>query len=143
MSTKIEQYLSQPKYNGALETDLPIRSTSSSAGIGYSTGAGGTVTQATSKTTGVTINTVSGQITMNNAALAAAAEVTFTVTNSSVTAADLIITNHVSAGTSGAYLVGISRVAAGAFDVTVTNASAGSLSEAIVIGFAIFRSATS
>ena len=38
---------------------------------------GGTVTQATNKSTGVTLNTESGQITMNDAALAAAAEVSF------------------------------------------------------------------
>ena len=35
-------------------------------GIGYATGAGGTVMQATNKATGVTLNTVSGQITTNN-----------------------------------------------------------------------------
>ena len=40
---------------------------------------GGTVTQATNKSTGVTLNTESGQITMNNAQLDAGTEVTFTV----------------------------------------------------------------
>ena len=43
---------------------------------------GGTVTQATGKSTGVTLNAASGQITMDDAALAAAAEISFTVTNS-------------------------------------------------------------
>ncbi len=43
---------------------------------------GGTVTQATNKATTVISNTESGQITMNGAALADAAEVSFTVTNS-------------------------------------------------------------
>ena len=62
---------------------------------------GGTVTQATNKTTGVTLNTESGQITMNNAALAAAAEVSFTVTNSEIAATDVVVVNHGSAGTAG------------------------------------------
>jgi hypothetical protein len=37
--------------------------------LGYTSAANGTVTQATSKTTGVTLNTSTGQITTNNAAL--------------------------------------------------------------------------
>ena len=104
---------------------------------------GGTVPQATNKGTGVTLNTESGQITMNNAALAAAAEVTFTVTNDKIAATDVVVVNHGSAGTAGAYLLGVSTVAAGSLKVTVTNASAGSLSEAIVINFVALKGASS
>ncbi len=50
---------------------------------------GGTVTQATNKTTGVTLNAASGQITMNGASLAGGAEATFTVTNSEIAATDV------------------------------------------------------
>lgn len=110
-----------------------ISSSSSTAGIGYATGAGGVVTQSTNKTTGVTLNKVCGAITMNNAALAAGAEATFTVTNSAVAVTDLPYAIHSSAGTSGSYLVNTSNVTAGTFDVTVSNVSAGSLSEAIVL----------
>ena len=94
---------------------------------------GGTVTQATNKSTGVTLNTESGQITMNNAQLDAGVEVTFTVTNDKIAATDCVVVNHGSGGTAGSYLVGVSTVAAGSFKVTVTNASAGNLSEAIVL----------
>ena len=52
---------------------------------------GGTVTQATNKTTGVTLNTESGQITMNNAALGAAGEASFTVTNDKIAATDVVV----------------------------------------------------
>ena len=104
---------------------------------------GGTVTQATNKSTGVTLNTESGQITMSDAALTANAEVTFTVTNSKIAATDCIVVNHASGGTAGSYFVGISEVAAGSFKVTVTNASAGSLSEAIVINFVALKGASS
>ena len=104
---------------------------------------GGTVTQATSKSTGVTLNTESGQITMNNAALAAAAEVSFTVTNSEIAATDVVVVNHGSAGTAGSYLVAANTVAAGSFAITVSNVSAGSLSEAIVINFVALKGASS
>lgn len=102
----------------------------------------GTVTQATDKTTGVTLNNRAGAITMNNAALAGGAEATFTVTNSVVAATDVIIVNHASAGTSGAYLVGTGVIGSGTFDIVVSNASAGSLSEAIVINFLVLGTAT-
>ena len=98
---------------------------------------GGTVTQATSKSTTVVLNTHTGQITLHAAALAAGVEVTFTVTNSTVGAADVVVLNHGSAGTAGSYLVGISAVASGSFKATVSNASGGSLSEAIVLNFAV------
>ena len=104
---------------------------------------GTTVTQATNKSTGVTANAASGQITMNNAALAAAAEVSFTVTNSEVAAPDVVVANHGSAGTAGSYLVQANTIAAGSFKLTVTNVSAGSLSEAIVINFVALKGASS
>ena len=104
---------------------------------------GGTVTQATNKSTGVTLNTESGQITMNNAQLNAGVEVTFTVTNDKIAAEDVVVVNHGSGGTAGSYLVGVSTVAAGSFKVTVTNASAGNLSEAIVINFVALKGASS
>jgi hypothetical protein len=52
------------------------------AAIGYVSG--GAVTQATNKSTGVTLNTASGQITMNGAALLDDTNVNFTVTTASL-----------------------------------------------------------
>jgi len=104
---------------------------------------GGTVTQATNKGTGVTLNTESGQITMNGAALADGAEVTFTVTNSKVSATDAVYACHGSAGTAGAYIVSANTMASGSFKVTVANVSGGGLSEAIVINFVALKGASS
>ena len=104
---------------------------------------GGTVTQASSKATGVTLNKPSGQITMNNAALADAAEVTFTVTNSEIAAPDVVVVNHGSAGTAGAYTVNVSAIAAGSFKVTVGNVSGSSKSEAIVLNFVALKGTSS
>jgi hypothetical protein len=67
-----------------------ITSSSATAGIGYATGAGGAVTQLTSKSTAPpAINKLCGQITMNNAALAAGAKVSFAVSNTSCAATDI------------------------------------------------------
>ena len=109
--------------------------------IGYVSG--GAVTQATNKGTSVTLNTTSGQITMNNAALADAAEVTFTVTNDKVAATDTIVVNHGSGGTAGAYWLCVSTVAAGSFKISVGNLSGGSLSEAIVLNYNVIKGAAS
>lgn len=112
--------------------------------LGYNTGAGGTVTQATSKTTGVTLNAQSGQITMNNASLGAGAEVVFTVTNSFVSATDVIIVNVGSgATTNDDYVVGVGAVGAGSFDIYVGNVSAGALTDALVLNFAVISGASS
>jgi len=108
---------------------------------GYITGEGGTVTQATSKATAVTLNKKCGQITMHNASLAADTTVSFTLTNSTIAATDLLVLNHVSGGTAGSYLLN-AQAAAGSASINVRNITAGSLSEAIVIGFAVIKAVT-
>jgi hypothetical protein len=110
-------------------------------GIGYVAGAGGTVTQTTSKSTDVTLNKICGEITLHNASLAANTAVTFTLTNSAVAAGDRVIINHVSGGTFGAY-VADARAAAGSATVMLRNLTAGALGEAVVLGFAIVKAAT-
>lgn len=106
--------------------------------LGYSTEAQGSVTQATSKSTGVTLNKSSGQITMNNAALAGTTNVTFTLTNSLIGIKDVLVLN-VYGGTAGSYNVWVSGLAEGSATITVRNITGGSLSEAIVINFAIIH----
>ena len=106
--------------------------------IGYAAGAQGAVTQLTSKSTGVTLNTSAGQITMNNASLATVTNVTFTLTNSTISAKDVLILN-VTNGTSGAYNCWVSSMAAGSATITLRNISAGSLSEAVVLNFALIH----
>lgn len=109
--------------------------------FGYGTGAGGTVTQATSKATGVTLNKPTGQITMNNAALNADTTVSFTLTNSQISATDLVLVQHVSGGTLGSYTC-TATAAAGSATVYVRNVTAGNLSEAIVLQFAVVKAVT-
>ena len=108
--------------------------------IGYASGAQGTVTQATSKSTGVTLNASAGQITMNNASLATVTNVTFTLTNSTISAKDVLLLN-VTNGTSASYNAFVSSMAAGSATITLRNISAGALAEAVVLNFAIIHCA--
>lgn len=113
----------------------------SGATLGYGTGSGGTVTQATSKSTGVTLSKGTGQITLNNAALAANTTVSFTLTNTLIAATDVLVMNHISGGTAGAYTLN-AQCAAGSASINVRNVTAGSLSEAIVIQFVVIKGVT-
>ena len=115
------------------------------AGLGYGTGSGGTVTQATSKSTAVTLNKPTGQITMNAAALAASTTVAFTLNNSLITTSDNIILTFQNGGasTGQSYQMWVGGSASGLIVINVRNISAGSLSEALVINFAIIKGATS
>lgn len=107
--------------------------------LGYTAEASGTVTQATSKSTGVTLNKSAGQITMNNAALASATNVTFTLTNSSITAKDVVVLSVAAGATAGAYNCWVSGKGTGTCSITVRNISGSSLSEAVVINFAVIH----
>jgi len=108
---------------------------------GYVTGDGGAITQSTSKSTAVTLSTKCGQITMFNDALAGNTTVSFTLTNTTIAATDLLVLNHVSGGTAGAYLLN-AQCAAGSASINVRNVTSGSLSEAIKIGFALVKAVT-
>ena len=110
--------------------------------LGYKAGSGGTVTQETSKSTAVTLNKATGQITLNGAALAGNTNVAFTLTNSTIAANDILVFNHVSGGTIGAH--NFNAVASsGSAVVTVRNITSGSLTDAIVLSFAVIKAVTS
>jgi hypothetical protein len=116
-----------------------VRSTSATGGIGYATGAGGAVTQGTSRTTGVTLNTVAGAITLFTAAGSATWQ-SFTVTNSTVAATDTIIVNQRS-GTD-LYMVHVTAVGAGSFRISFAT-TGGTTSEAPVFNFAVIKAVSS
>jgi hypothetical protein len=128
-----------PALNVTTLTGTSIKSTSATGGVGYGTGAGGAVTQATSSSTGVTVNTPTGQITTVALTTAAGAEERFTVTNSSVAATDVVVlaTTYNGAGTVS---LSVQKVSAGAFDVVITNLHASNaLNALMVINFAVIK----
>ena len=142
--TSTSMVLTTPVLGAATGTSLTLTGNnviSSTGKHGYTTGSGGTVTQATNKATGVTLNKSTGQITLNAAALTADTTVSFTLTNTVIEAGDILILNHISAGTAGSYVLN-AQSATGSASINVRNITAGSLSEAIVIAFAVIKAVT-
>jgi hypothetical protein len=136
--TSTNMVLTTPAIGAATGTSLTATGTivsTGTAGVGYATGAGGTVTQITSRTTGVTINKTSGAITLVSAAGSATAA-TFTVTNSTVAATDVIILNQKS-GTD-LYDLMVTAVATSSFNITFRT-TGGATTEQPVFNFAVIK----
>jgi hypothetical protein len=137
---------SNTQASGVAYSDPEFTTCYASQEIGYATGAQGTVTQLTDKSTGVTLNKSAGRITMNNAALAAGAAVSFILTNSAISINDTIIVNvssNTTGSAAGAYTTYVSYLATGSALITLRNLTAAtSYSEAVIINFAIIHGAT-
>lgn len=116
-----------------------------STSIGYVTGAGGAITQITSRVTGVTLNKVCGSITTDTTSLAAETAAVFTVTNSTIEINDVVVISQRSGSNGGNTSIEVVAVAAGSFDIKVANnnAAAGTAETgAIIINFAIIKAVT-
>jgi len=117
-----------------------VTSSSNVAGVGYRNGAGGTVTQLTSKTTPVTLNTIAGEITMSSAQLGGDSTVSFVLNNTTIANTDVMIVNQVSDANIGFYSFN-SRCNSGNALISVHNMTNNNRSDAIVMRFAVIRSA--
>jgi hypothetical protein len=110
----------------------------SASGLGYAAGAGGSVVQATSKSTGVALNKVCGAITLNGASLPANAVVGFTLTNSTIAPDDYVdVWLKTGAATAGTYRCWSEGNGSGSRTICLQNISGGDLAEAVVLGFGI------
>lgn len=107
--------------------------------LGYTAAAQGAVTQATDKSTAVTLNKSAGRITMNAASLAATTNVSFTLNNSFISANDTLILTISGGATVAAYNVWVNSLSAGSASITLRNTTAGALAEAVVINFALIH----
>lgn len=115
------------------------KETSAAVTIGYAAGAGGSVTQATSRITGVTLNKPCGDITLFNATTSAHQIDSFTLTNSLIGAGDLVVASIKTA--TGVFLATVTSTVAGSCQISIyTPAATGS--EAPVIRFAIIGAAS-
>lgn len=103
----------------------------------FANGIAAAVTQQTNKSTTVASNTLGAYITMNNAQLLTATTVSFTWTNSFITADSVVLCSHSRDGTAGAYTVTVFPTA-GSGSVSVRNITAGNLSEAITLYCRVF-----
>jgi replicative DNA helicase len=114
------------------------------AGLGYGPGAGGTVTQATSKSTAVTLNKPCGQITMNNSALSAGSTEAFNMHNNIQTAlSDHCIASGANTVDQINYQIWAVNNGAGIVRFFIKNIGTVTKSDALVINFAIIKGATS
>lgn len=108
--------------------------------LGFGTGAGGTVTQLTSRATGVTLNKPTGQITLFAGSMASQAIVEFTLTNSFIEAADIIIVNFKSGITAADYSLQVTAVAVGSCKIAMKHTGTGaSPADTPVLSFAIIK----
>ena len=115
-----------------------ITANSGAASIGFGAGAGSSVTQTTSRTTGVTINYSCGKITLVSAANSGSWQ-SFTVTNNKVAATDTIIVNQ-SAGTDIQAFI-VTNVAAGSFKISFASLG-GTTTESPAVNFAVIKAVT-
>ena len=104
---------------------------------------GGTVIQGGGvRTTGVEINNYSGQVTVDDNSLAALTIVTHTVTNTKVSATDVIVLSKVSGDADTSAWV--NAVASGSFNVSLRNNHDSSAdTTAFVYNFVVIKGATS
>lgn len=109
-------------------------------GIGYSTGAGSSVTQITSKATPVSLSKTCGRITLSNSSLAAATSASFTLTNTTIAATDVVLVSIASGATTGAYNVIADTISVGSCVISIRNLTAGALAEAVVLNFVVIKS---
>ena len=96
----------------------------------------GTVTQITSKTTGVTLNTNKGVITTVALTDAADTSFVFTLTNSNITATSHIILTALNSGNGSAHVEQVSQTAGSAV-IKVTNIGTAAFNSLIKINYTI------
>jgi len=115
--------------------------TTTGNGVGYATGSGGVITQSTNRTTGVTLNKPTGQITLFSQAMANTTSNTFIFTNSTIAANDFLLINHWSGGTLGNYTFA-SNTSAGQANVTIKAINTVT-AEAPVLQYVVIKGAAS
>ena len=147
-------WIKRGEYRAVLPTDtinlIPVGAKDSSRDDGYlplavnaaplqSLYNTGNITQATSITTAVTINTLNGIITTVASTLAAGTKTFFTVNNTNVLAGSKIIVSvEYDEAATGIAVVGVSDIVDGSFKVVLSNASgAAALNNVVKIHFLI------
>lgn len=121
----------------ALQTVVP----DGAHGVGYATGAGGTVTQLVAKTSGITLNALTGTITLANSALGGFTASSFTWLNSALGSNDVVVPMITSsAANPGTYAIVVQAHQSSA-TVWVANNSSGSQTEAPLVSFVVIKGA--
>ena len=112
--------------------------------VGFTTGNGGTVTQLTSRTTGVTLNAPSGQITLVAASIPGLDSQEFTLTNSYIAATDVVLVTFGSGLTADHYDVTVTQTSAGSCKISIHNVNNSATPiDTPVINFVVFKGVNS
>jgi len=133
---------------GATPAGVKGTTVEATTSIGYPVGTGGTVTQLTSRTTGVTLNKITGSITLFAAAIAGREADEFTLTNSTIGANDVVmvsIKSGAAAATRKYYQTHVVATAAGSCVISVGNLDNSSIptagTESPVLQFVVIKGA--
>lgn len=112
-------------------------------GLGYGTGSGGTVTQTTDKSTTVTLNKTNGQIQLTGSSISAGSVVSFQLNNNKISSTDTVYIS-VSSGMSsgGSYNISVDSTANGSCIISIRNLTGGTLSEPLILNFAVLKVVT-
>lgn len=125
-----------PKTGGTVTGNLLV----GSGVIGYGAGSGGTVTQPTSKSTGVGLNKPCGMITTHAESLAAGAVANFVLNNAFIASTDMVVVCIGFNGGAGPnYRVSTTTGLEGQAVIGLHNASGAARAEAIEIHFAVIK----
>lgn len=125
-------------------TSITSQSFKTTNDIGYTTGAGGAVTQITSRTTGVTLNKPSGQITLVAGSISGLSTQEFTLTNSFIAATDVVLASFGAGLTASQYDVTVTATAAGSCNIAVHNVNnTATPTDTPVINFVVFKGVNS
>lgn len=125
-------------------TSITSQSFKATNDIGFTTGAGGTVTQTTSRTTGVTLNKPCGQITLVAGSISGLSSQEFTLTNSYIAATDVVLVTFGSGLTATTYDVTVTETSAGSCKISVHNVNnSATPTDTPVINFVVFKGVTS
>lgn len=112
--------------------------------IGFTTTNGGTVTQTTSRTTGVTLNAPCGQITLVAASISGLDSQEFTLTNSYIAATDIVLVTFGSGLTADHYDVTVTATSTGSCKISIHNVNnSATPTDTPVINFAVFKGVNS
>jgi len=129
-----------------LRADIGGGSLLASTELGFAVGSGGTVTQGTSRTTGVTLNKLTGEIVLFAASISGHDADEFTLTNSTIGANDVVmvcIKSGAAAGTRKYYQTHVVEVAAGSCIISVGNIDNSSIpaagTESPVLQFVVIK----
>jgi hypothetical protein len=111
--------------------------------LAYVLGSGGQVTQLSTKSTSVRLNTLCGQITMAASSISASTSVSFTLNNNNIRPTDIVLVSAANvagvAPTANTYSVSCDAVLAGSCRIQIRNISGVAAAQALVLNFAIVK----